>query len=146
MKHNPLLKGTIAKTVFAGLEVIVLLGISIYSFISASEESIWGYWGSLAVIFGTLSPIFIYAIPNAVFTARNLTIVTRNGHTPDSIKKYHKLSKRYLIWGLITGGLYGSILVPIFLLENIFLYSAYAKELQQTQINGSFPCHEGSHQ
>ena len=90
MKHNPLLKCTIAKTVFAGLEVIVLLGISIYSFISASEESMWGYWGSLAAIFSLLSPIFIYAIPNAVFAARNLTIVTRNGHTPDSIKKYHK--------------------------------------------------------
>ncbi len=132
MKYNPLLKGTIIKTVFAGLEVIVLVAILIYSFLSAGE-GIWGYWGSIIAIFSLLSPIYIYAIPNAIFTTYNLIIVTRNCHTPDSIKKYHKLSKRYLIWGVITGGLYGCLLVPIFLLENIFLYSAYRKELERTQ-------------
>ncbi len=126
------MKGTIIKTVFAGLEVIVLVGILIYSFLSAGE-GIWGYWGSIIIIFSLLSPIYIYAIPNAIFTTYNLVIVTRNRHTPDSIKKYYKLSKRYLIWGVITGGLYGCLLEPIFLLENIFLYSAYRKELERTQ-------------
>ncbi|MBQ7338691.1 MAG: hypothetical protein IJW40_09610 [Clostridia bacterium] len=130
MKYNPLLKGTIIKTVFAGLEVMVLVGILIYSFLSAGE-SIWGYWGSIIAIISLLSPIYIYAIPNAIFTTYNLMVVTRNRHTLDSIKKYHKLSKRYLIWGVITGGLYGCLLAPIFLLENIFLYCAYRKELER---------------
>ena len=133
MKYNPLLKATIVKTILAYLEVITLIGILIYSFISASEESIWGYWGSIIAIISMLSPIYIYAIPNTIFTTHNLIIVTSNRHTPDSIKKYHKLSKKYLIWGIITGGLYGCLLVPIFLLENIFLYCAYRKELDQIQ-------------
>ena len=131
MKYNPLRKSTIIKTIFAGLEVIALIGILIHSFLGA-EESIWGYWGSVAVI-ALFSPIYIYAIPNAIFTVRNLMIVTRNLHTPDSIKKYYKLSKIYLIWGVITGGLYGCLLAPIFLLENIFLYSAYKEETERTE-------------
>ncbi len=132
MKYNTLLNGTIIKTVFAGLEVIALVGILIYSFISA-DEGVWGYWGSIIAIIGLLSPIYIYAIPNAIFTIHNLIIVTRNRHTSNSIKRYYKLSKRYFIWGVITGGLYGCILVPIFLLENIFLYIAYRKELDRIQ-------------
>ena len=132
MKYNPLLKATIVKTILAYLEVITLIGILIYSFISASEESIWGYWGSIIAIISMLSPIYIYAIPNAIFTIRNLIMVTGDRHTPDSIKKYHKLSKRYFIWGVITGGLYGCLLIPIFLFENIFLYIAYRKELDIT--------------
>ena len=132
MKYNPLLKATIVKTILAYLEVITLIGILIYSFISASEESIWGYWGSIIAIISMLSPIYIYAIPNTIFTTNNLIIVTKNRHIPDSIKKYHKLSKRYFIWGVITGGLYGCLLVPIFLFENIFLYIAYRKELDLT--------------
>ena len=131
MKKNPLLRGTIIKTVFAGLEILVLVGILIYSFFSASD-GIWGYWGSIIAIIGLLSPIYIYAIPNTIFTMHNLIIVMRNRHTPDSIKKYHKLSKRYFIWGVITGGLYGCLLIPIFLFENIFLYIAYRKELDPT--------------
>ena len=115
MKYNPLLKGTIIKTVFAGLEVIALVCILIVSFLSA-DEGIWGYWGSIIAIISLLSPIYIYTIPNAIFTIHNLIIVTRNRHTSYSIKKYHKLSKRYFIWGVIIGGLYGCILVPIFLL------------------------------
>ena len=132
MKYNPLLKATIVKTILAYLEVITLIGILIYSFISASEESIWGYWGSIIAIVSMLSPIYIYAIPNTIFTTNNLVIVAKNRHTPDSIKKYHKLSKRYFIWGVITGGLYGCLLIPIFLFENIFLYIAYRKELDLT--------------
>ena len=126
MKYNPLLKATIVKTILAYLELITLIGILIHSFLGA-EESIWGYWGSVAVI-ALFSPIYIYAIPNAIFTVRNLMIVTRNLHTPDSLKKYYKLSKIYFIWGVATGGLYGALLIPIFLLENIFLYIAYRKE------------------
>ena len=132
MKYNPLLKATIIKTILAYLEVITLIGILIYSFISASEESIWGYWGSIISIISMLSPIYMYAIPNTIFTTNNLIIVTKNRHTPDSIKKYHKLSKRYFIWGVITGGLYGCLLIPIFLFENIFLCIAYGKELVLT--------------
>ena len=132
MKYNPLLKATIVKTILAYLEVITLIGILIYSFISASEESIWGYWGSIIATISMLSPIYIYAIPNTIFTTNNLIMVTKNRNTPDSIKKYHKLSKRYFIWGVITGGLYGCLLVPIFLFENIFLYIAYRKELDLT--------------
>ena len=131
MKKNPLLRGTIIKTVFAGLEIMVLVGILIYSFLSASD-GIWGYWGSIIAFISMLSPIYIYAIPNTIFTTNNLIIVTKNRHTPDSIKKYHKLSKRYFIWGVITGGLYGCLLIPIFLFENIFLYIAYRKELDLT--------------
>ena len=131
MKYTPLVKGTIIKAVLAGLETIALISILIYSFISA-HDGVWGYWGSIIAIISMLSPIYIYAIPNTIFTTNNLIIVTKNRHTPDSIKKYHKLSKRYFIWGVITGGLYGCLLVPIFLFENIFLYIAYRKELDLT--------------
>ena len=129
MKENTLVKGTIIRTVFVSLEVIALVSISIYSFFAA-VDGIWGYWGSLAAIFSLLSPIFIYVIPSSIFNVFNLIIVIKNRHTSDSIIKYHKLSKTFLIWGIITGGLYGSLLVPIFLLENIFLFNAYRKELK----------------
>ena len=39
----------------------------------------------------------------------------------------------YFIWGMITGELYGFILVPIFFLENIFLVDGYRKELEKTK-------------
>ncbi len=129
MKENNLIKGTIIRTVFVGLEVIALVAISIYSFINAGT-GIWGYWGSLMAIFGLLSPIFAYVIPSAVFNTFNLIVVMRNRHTPDSIKKYHKLSKAYLIWGIITGGLYGCTLIPVFLFENIFLFNGYKREIE----------------
>lgn len=132
MNDHLLRKGTRIKTVFAGLEVMLLIGILLAAF-SNDGEGIWGYWGSIAAIVCMLSPIFIYAIPNAVFTVRNLIMVTRDRHTPDSIMQYRKLSKRYLIWGIVTGGLYGGFFVPIFLLENIFLYSAYKTESELTQ-------------
>lgn len=121
-----LVKGTIIRTVFVSLEVIALTAISIYSFFAAAD-GIWGYWGSLAAIFLLLSPIFIYVIPSAIFNTFNLIIVIKNRHTPCSIIKYHKLSKAYFIWGIVTGALYGSLLVPIFLLENIFLFIGYRK-------------------
>ena len=129
MNDHLLRKGTRIKTVFAGLEVMLLVGILLAAF-SNDGESIWGYWGSLAAIFSLLSPIFIYVIPSSIFNVFNLIIVIKNRHTSDSIIKYHKLSKTFLIWGIITGGLYGSLLVPIFLLENIFLFNAYRKELK----------------
>ena len=132
MSDTPLLKGTAIKTVFAALEVIILAGILMFAF-SGDDEGVWGYWGSIVAIISMLSPIFLYAIPNAIFTIRNLIMVTGDRHTPDSIKQYHKLSKRYFIWGIVTGGLYGGLLVPIFLLENIFLFSAYRKELEPPQ-------------
>lgn len=128
MKENNLVKGTIIRTVFVSLEVIALTAISIYSFFAAAD-GIWGYWGSLIAWFGLIGPIYIYVIPSAIFNTFNFIIVIKNRHTPDSIIKYHKLSKAYLIWGIITGALCGSLLVPIFLLENIFLFNGYRKEL-----------------
>ena len=134
MKENLLVKVSIIRTVFVSLEVIALVSISIYSFFAA-VDGIWGYWGSLAAIFSLLSPIFIYVIPSAIFNTLNLIVVIKNLHSPDSIIKYHKLSKVFLIWGIITGALYGGLLVPIFLLENIFLFNGYRKEL--TLINNT---------
>lgn len=131
MKENNLLKGTIIKTVLASLEAIALVGILVYSFFAAGE-GVWGYWGSIFAIISILSPIYIYAIPNTIFTIHNLLLVTKNHRTPESIQKYYKLSERYLIWGMITGGLYVCLLIPIFLLENIFLFIGYRKEFAST--------------
>ena len=128
MRENQLLKGTIIRTIFVFVELIALIVISIITF-SNDGTSAWGYWGAVAVVFITLSPIFIYVIASTVFNIFNLTMVIKNKHTTDTIKKYHRLSKAYFIWGIITGCLYGFIL-PIFLLENIFLFNAYRKELK----------------
>lgn len=129
MKENQLLKGTIIKTVFVFVELVALIIISIITF-SNDGTGVWGYWGSVAIVFITLSPIFIYIIASAIFNVFNLNMVIKNKHTADSIKKYHKVSKVYFIWGIITGGLYGGLLVPIFLLENIFLFNGYRKEVE----------------
>ena len=111
MRENQLLKGTIIRTIFVFVELVALVVISVITF-SNDGTSAWGYWGAVAAVFITLSPIF------------------KNKHTANTIKKYHRLSKAYFIWGIITGGLYGCLLVPIFLLENIFLFNAYKKELK----------------
>ena len=132
MKHNSLFKASIIKFVFAEIEALVLFSLLIYSFIASKDNSFLGYWGSIIVVLAMFSPFYIYAIPNTIFATRNLIIVAQNRHTPDSIKKYLKSSRTYFIWGLITSGLYG-IFVPIFLLENIFLFVAYNKELKRIQ-------------
>lgn len=131
MKHNSLFKASIIKFVFAEIEAFLLFSLLIYSLIAA-RNGFWGYWGSIIAVLAMFSPFYIYAIPNTIFATRNLIIVAQNRHTPDSIKKYRKSSKIYFIWGLITSGLYG-IFVPIFLLENIFLFVAYNKELKRIQ-------------
>ncbi len=130
MKDKPLLKGTIIRTVFVALELVGLIVISIITF-SNDGTSAWGYWGAVAVVFITLSPIIIYIIASTVFNFFNIKVVFGNQYTVKTLKKYHKLSKAYLIWGIITGGLYGCLLVPIFLLENIFLFNGYRKELER---------------
>ncbi len=127
---NQIVKGTIIRTIFVIIEIIALIVISIITF-SNNGESPWGYWGAVAVVFITLSPIFVYVIASAIFNAFNLIIVLKKRHTVESLKKYHKISKVYFIWGIVTGGLYGCLLVPIFLLENVFLFSGYKKELEQ---------------
>ena len=132
MNDKQLLKGTMIRTIFVFVELVALIVISVIAF-SNDGTSAWGYWGAVAVVFITLSPIFIYVIASTVFNVFNLTIVVKNKHTPDTIKKYHRLSKAYFIWGMITGGLYGCLLVPIFLLENIFLFNAYKKELKNSE-------------
>ena len=130
MKDNPLLKGTIIRTVFVLLELLGLVVISIITF-SNDGTSAWGYWGAVAVVFITLSPIIIYIIASTVFNFFNMKVVFGNQHTVETLKKYHNLSKAYLIWGVITGGLYGCLLMPIFLLENIFLFNGYKNELER---------------
>ena len=60
-------------------------------------------------------------------------MVVKNKHTADTIKKYYLLSKVYFICGIIIGGLYGCLLVPIFLLENIFLFNGYRKEVERVK-------------
>ena len=132
MKDDHLLKGTIIRTIFVFVELVALIVISVITF-SNDGASAWGYWGAVAAVFITLSPIFVYVIASTVFNIFNLTIVIKNKHTPHTIKKYHGLSKAYFIWGMITGGLYGCLLVPIFLLENIFLFNAYRKELKSSE-------------
>ena len=118
------------RTVFVLVELIAIIVISIITF-SNDGTSAWGYWGAVAVVFITLSPIFIYVIASTIFNLFNLNIVIKNKHTEDTVKKYYRLSKAYFIWGIITGCLFGCLLVPIFLLENIFLFNAYRKESER---------------
>jgi len=128
MRDNPWTKGTVIRTLFVALEIIALIVISIITFLN-SGESEWGYWGAVAIVFITLSPIFVYVIASAVFNCFHLNMVLRQRHTDESIQKYCKISTAYLFWGIITGALYGAILIPIFLLENVFLFNEYKKEL-----------------
>ncbi len=128
MRHDQLVKETIIRSIFVAIELIALVVISIITF-SNDGESPWGYWGAVAIVFITLSPIFVYVIASAFFNAFNFMAVFSKKHTVESIKKYYKISKAYLIWGIVTGGLYGGLLIPIFLLENIFLFNGYRKEL-----------------
>ena len=129
MNDNKLVKATITRTVFVSIELIALIVISIIT-LSNDGTSAWGYWGNVVIVFGTLSPVIVYVIASAIFNVFNMSVVFKKRHTIESIKKYYKLSKIYLIWGIVTGGLYGFLLVPIFLLENIFLFCEYKKELE----------------
>ena len=130
MRENQLLKGTIIRTIFVFVELVALAVISVITF-SNDGASAWGYWGNVAIVFITLSPIFVYVIASAIFNFFNLIIVFKKHHTDESINKYYKMSKSYLIWGIVTGGLYGCLLIPIFLLENVFLFVAYKEELEK---------------
>ena len=129
MNDNKLVKATITRTVFVSIELIALIVISIIT-LSNDGTSAWGYWGNVVIVFGTLSPVIVYVIASAIFNVFNMSVVFKKRHTIESIKKCYKLSKIYLIWGIVTGGLYGFLLVPIFLLENIFLFCEYKKELE----------------
>ena len=132
MKDRQLLKGTMIRTIFVFVELVALIVISVIT-LSNDGTSAWGYWGAVAVVFITLSPVFIYVIASTIFNIFNLAIVIKSKHNADTIKKYYGLSKAYLIWGIVTGGLYGWLLVPIFLLENVFLFNAYKKELKNSE-------------
>ena len=129
MNDNKLVKATITRTVFVSIELIALIVISIIT-LSNDGTSAWGYLGNVVIVFGTLSPVIVYVIASAIFNVFNMSVVFKKRHTIESIKKCYKLSKIYLIWGIVTGGLYGFLLVPIFLLENIFLFCEYKKELE----------------
>ena len=132
MNDNKVVKATIVRTVFVSIELIALIVISIITF-SNDGTSAWGYWGNVVIVFGILSPIIVYVVASTIFNALNMKIVLKRQHTIESIKKYYKLSKIYLIWGIVTGGLYGFLLAPIFLLENIFLFCGYKNILNLTQ-------------
>ena len=129
MNDNKLVKATITRTVFVSIELIALIVISIIT-LSNDGTSAWGYWGNVVIVFGTLSPVIVYVIASAIFNVFNMSVVFKKRHTIESIKKCYKLSKIYLIWGIVTGGIYGFLLVPIFLLENIFLLCEYKKEIE----------------
>lgn len=129
MYDNKLVKATITRTVFVSIELIALIVISIIT-LSNDGTSAWGYWGNVVIVFGTLSPVIVYVIASAIFNVFNMSVVFRKRHTIESINKCYKLSKIYLIWGIVTGGLYGFLLVPIFLLENIFLFCEYKKRVR----------------
>lgn len=131
MENNQLLKGSIIKALFVCIELIALAVMSIICFFFNDGTGMWGYWGAIAIVYVTFSPIIIYVTASAIFSFRNLSIVLTKHHTAESIEKYHKLSRKYFIWGIITGGIYGSLLVPIFLLENIFLFKGYTQELER---------------
>ncbi len=132
MTSNSLLKPTLIRTVFVSLEVIALTALSIYAFLTA-DTGIWGYWGNILAIFSMLSPIFVYVMHSAVFNTANLIFVLKNRQTPELIRKYRSRSKKYLIWGLITGGLYSGLLAPVFLLENIFLFKEYNRKSEEIE-------------
>ena len=134
MSNNQLVKGTIIRTIFVAIELISLVVISIITF-SNDGTSPWGYWGNVAIVFVTLSPVFVYVIASTIFNIFNLIIVLNKRHTLESTKKYYKISKVYLIWGIITGALYGCLLIPIFLLENIFLLNGYRKSNGEHRAN-----------
>ena len=113
---------------FVSIELIALIAISVITF-SNDGTNLWGYWGSIAIVFGTLSPIIIYVIASAIFNVFNMVIVLKEKHTDETVAKYYKMSKVFLIWGIVTGALYAFIFVPIFLLENILLFLEYKKVL-----------------
>ncbi len=130
MEKSQLETGTIVRTVFVLVELVALIVCSIVTF-SNDGTSEWGYWGAVAIVFITLSPIIVYVVAGAIFNVFNVKIVFKKRHTLESVKKYHKLTVAYLIWGIITGALYGFLLVPVFFLENIFLLNGYKKELER---------------
>ena len=130
MNSNQLLKGSIIRTIFVFVELVTLIVISIITFLN-DGTSVWGYWGTVAAVFISFSPIFAYVIASTIFNVFNMKIVLGNRHTAESIKKYYELSRTYLAFGIVVGALYGFLLIPIFLLENIFLFNGYEKELKK---------------
>ena len=124
MDSKPLLKGTILRTVVVSLEILALVLIALITVFHDTPNTS-DYWFVLFMVFTVLSPIYVYVIGSAIFNTFNLVIVAKNCHTAESIKKYRTLSTVFLVWGIVTGGLYGAILIPIFLLESYCLFSEY---------------------
>lgn len=132
MKSNPLRTGSLIKAILGAAEWILLIIAAVVTF-SNDGSSPWGYWGSVFIVFATLSPILLYVIASTVFNVFNLRLVMKDRHTPSSIERYHRLSRILFIWGIVTGALYSALLVPIFLLENLFLFRAYRKEWENAK-------------
>ena len=141
MKNDQLKKTAVVGSVFVVAELIVLAVITVIT-LSNDGTSAWGYWGAVAAVFVPLSPIYVYVIASVVFYARQLFFVWKKPHTPESLKQHYKTVRGYFIWGIVTGSLYGFILAPIFLLENIFLLIGYKKELARSEEDRAEPLPE----
>ncbi len=132
MKHNPLRTGAIIRTAFVSLELLVGIVFSVLTFGNSGAEP-WGYWGNVFAVYVMLSPFLLYVIASAIFNAFNMAIIFQNRHTPKSIQKYYKRTLIFLVWGTVTGTIYGFVFVPIFVLENVFLFFGYGKEREKLQ-------------
>lgn len=126
-EYQQLFKCSIARTIFVSIELIALIVLLILSFLLNDGSGIWGYWG-IAVLWITIAPILVYVIASAVFNTLNMNKVLKKRHTAETVKQYYNVSKIFLVWGIMTGMLYGFLLPQIFLLENIFLFYEYRKE------------------
>ena len=128
MKNRQLVRGTVIKTAFTSIELIVLVIMSVIAFTN-DGKGVWGYWGSIIVIFAISAPVIVYTFASMIFNVFNIYYVFGDHHTIRSLEKYHKISSVYFTVGIMIGALYGFILLPIFWLENMFLLDAYSVEL-----------------
>ena len=132
IKNKELLNASIKRTVFVAFEILALAIFSIIVF-SNDGSPPWGYWGNVLIPFLVFSPIIVYIIASTIFNTYNMITVVNGRHTFQSIQIYNKTSNIFLVWGVITGAVYGFIFVPFFLLENHSLTKAYKKELDKIQ-------------
>lgn len=122
-----LVKGTIVKIVFNVLEFIAVIAMIIVTFVF-DDSSAWGDWGVVVVVLVTIG-LIVYVLASTVFNILNFNMVMKKRHTVESIRKYYNWSLAFFVWGIVTGVVYGCLLVPIFLLENLFLFLGYREEI-----------------
>ena len=127
MTSQKLRTNTLIRALIGLCELIAIIWMSVVLFAN-DGNGMWGYWGSIFVVYVTLSPILVYAISSIIFNFFNLRIVFADDHTRESVERYYRASIVFFVWGVVTGALYGFILVPFFFLENVFLFLAYREE------------------